>query len=177
MRITVALLLAFALCAGAQARMYQWVNPANGRVQLAGQPPGWYRGADVGPRVLVFENGTLVDDTALPVGEAQRQELRAAAFGGAADAADGAVPDGAASVLPDTVEAAADDSLAPAAERADPDIATPPSATADSAAKAAELKALIDAWDERQLEQARALLDLLPEAPPGAAGGAAAAIP
>ena len=55
------------LAAAAEARMYQWTSPASGRVQLAGSPPGWYRGPDAGPRVLVFENGELVDDTAIAV--------------------------------------------------------------------------------------------------------------
>ena len=64
----------------AAARMYQWVSPATGRVQLSGEPPAWYRAARDGPRVWVFENGSLVDDTAIALPRGQREELREAAF-------------------------------------------------------------------------------------------------
>jgi len=64
----------------AQARMYQWVNPWSRSPQLSGTPPSWYRSAEGGPRVQVFENGNLVDDTAIPLPRAQAQELRDAAF-------------------------------------------------------------------------------------------------
>lgn len=71
------LLLAPAL---ADARMYQWVSPSSGSVQLSGQPPPWYRAAHGGPRVRVFDNGNLVDDTAIVLPRSQREELREAAF-------------------------------------------------------------------------------------------------
>ena len=72
---------AFAVAASpAAARMYQWVSPATGRVQLSGEPPAWYRAARDGPRVWVFENGSLVDDTAIALPRGQREELREAAF-------------------------------------------------------------------------------------------------
>ncbi len=64
----------------AAARMYQWVSPATGRMQLSGEPPAWYRAARDGPRVWVFENGSLVDDTAIALPRGQREELREAAF-------------------------------------------------------------------------------------------------
>jgi hypothetical protein len=64
----------------ADARMYQWVSPGTGAVRLSGQPPPWYRGARDGPRVRVFDNGNLVDDTAIALPRAQREELREAAF-------------------------------------------------------------------------------------------------
>lgn len=76
-----ALLLASAFVpALADARMYQWVSPGSGAVQLSGQPPPWYRSARDGPRVRVFDNGNLVDDTAIALPRAQREELREAAF-------------------------------------------------------------------------------------------------
>ncbi len=56
--------------------MYQWINPETGRTQLSGKAPPWYRSESGGPRVLVFENNRLVDDTAIPVDEEQRLELR-----------------------------------------------------------------------------------------------------
>lgn len=152
----VAVVLGLILAAPAAARMYQWVSPGSGRVQLAGSAPAWYRGLTVGPRVLVFENGELIDDTALTVSELQRVELRAAAFG----ADDPAAPS-------PTAQAALESELDQAALAVDPPITAPaarePAPPAQDVAKAAELKAMIDAWDQGQLDQARALLDLLPE--------------
>lgn len=58
------------------ARMYQWVDPISGRTQLSGNPPAWYRSGDDAPRVFVFENGQLIDDTGVAVEEAQRLQLR-----------------------------------------------------------------------------------------------------
>ncbi len=60
--------------------MYQWTSPDTGTTQLSGTPPAWYRGAEQGPRVYVFERGQLVDDTARPVTEEQRLSLRRQAF-------------------------------------------------------------------------------------------------
>jgi hypothetical protein len=64
----------------ALARMYQWVSPETGGVQLSGDPPAWYRSGYDGPRVWVFEDGRLVDDTAIAVPRTQREALRDAAF-------------------------------------------------------------------------------------------------
>lgn len=58
------------------ARMYQWVDPASGRTQLSGTPPAWYRSGGDNPRVFVFENGHLVDDTGIAVKDAERRRLR-----------------------------------------------------------------------------------------------------
>lgn len=58
------------------ARMYQWTDPVSGRTQLSGNPPAWYRSGDDAPRVFVFENGQLIDDTGVAVEEAQRLQLR-----------------------------------------------------------------------------------------------------
>ena len=68
-----------------EAQMYQWVNPRTGTVQLSGAPPSWYRGAQEGPRVLVFDQGRVVDDTAISVPARRRRELREAAFQAAID--------------------------------------------------------------------------------------------
>ena len=58
------------------ARMYQWVDPVSGTTQLSGTPPTWYRSGQDAPRVFVFEQGQLVDDTGMTVGEGQRRQLR-----------------------------------------------------------------------------------------------------
>jgi|SaaInlStandDraft_2_1057019.scaffolds.fasta_scaffold106092_2 hypothetical protein len=62
------------------ARMYQWHEGANGTVQLSGEPPSWYRSGRVGPRVLVFDGGFLVDDTSIDVSVLRRVALRKHAF-------------------------------------------------------------------------------------------------
>lgn len=58
------------------ARMYQWTEPATGITQLSGKPPPWYRSAAGGPRVFVFENGRVIDDTGIQVSDTERQQLR-----------------------------------------------------------------------------------------------------
>ena len=65
---------------GAQARLYQWRNPATGLTQMSGPPPSWYRGKLTAPRVLVYDDGALVDDTALRVSDEHAIALRQAAF-------------------------------------------------------------------------------------------------
>ncbi len=141
--------------------MYQWESTASGRVQLSGSAPPWYRSATQGPRVRVFENGQLIDDTSRAVEESKRLELREQALGiSAAPAIDAAQ-------LPSSDE---DTGQAPGTAHPTPRIAerataapTPPvSRPVREAAKASQLKALIDAWDAQQLEQARSLLDLVP---------------
>jgi len=72
--------LVSALASPAAARMYQWVSPASGSMQLSGEPPAWYRSGQEGPRVWVFENGNLIDDTGIALPRPQRDELREAAF-------------------------------------------------------------------------------------------------
>ena len=64
----------------AEARMYQWVEPGVETTQLSGKPPAWYRSVDGGPRVFVFENGRLIDDTAIDVSDEVRQRMRKEAF-------------------------------------------------------------------------------------------------
>lgn len=64
----------------ADARMYQWVEPGVETTQLSGKPPTWYRSSVGGPRVFVFENGRLIDDTAVQVSDEVRQRMREEAF-------------------------------------------------------------------------------------------------
>lgn len=58
------------------ARMYQWTDPDNGTTQLSGKPPVWYRNGKDGPRVFVFENGKIIDDTGISVPDTERESLR-----------------------------------------------------------------------------------------------------
>ncbi len=78
MRIVLILLLSVASIA--EARMYQWTEPGVDTTQLSGKPPAWYRSAGGGPRVFVFENGRLIDDTAVAVSNEVRQRMRQQAF-------------------------------------------------------------------------------------------------
>ena len=79
-RLLITLVSILILTGAAEARMYQWTNPASGTVQLSGTALSWYRSFEKRPRVFVFENGELIDDTAVQVAETQRLQLRAAAF-------------------------------------------------------------------------------------------------
>lgn len=60
--------------------MYQWLDAESGSTQLSGKPPVWYRGTVSGPRVFVFDNGRLIDDTGIAVDDDVRQQLRQKAF-------------------------------------------------------------------------------------------------
>jgi len=60
----------------AYARMYQWVDPDTGTTQLSGKPPSWYRSTTNGPRVFVFENGRLIDDTGISASAEENERLR-----------------------------------------------------------------------------------------------------
>lgn len=156
--------------------MYQWVNPQTGRTQMSGKPPAWYRSDKPGPRVFVFENGRLIDDTARAVGIEERAALRASAFAQtpAATGPQAAAPEGE-SATPGTTEAGPGRSVlergfgeAGTAEATAP--AEPPDATI------ARLKSIIDAWEQQQTAEARRLLEeksvVAPIQPP-AAGAAA----
>jgi hypothetical protein len=146
--------------APAAARMYQWQNPATGTTQLSGTPPAWYRGADHGPRVFVFENNQLIDDTGIAVSAAQAGTLRAEAFGAAAVsmARDDAPASEPSRAPTRPAVAALPATPAPATENS----AAAPTVNASTASRASALKALIDAWDQHQLDQARSLLDMMP---------------
>jgi len=80
LRIIPILLLVLGVSPGSQARMYQWTNPASQQTQLSGSPPAWYRSEAGGPRVRVFEQGNLIDDTRIALPPSQRDDLRDAAF-------------------------------------------------------------------------------------------------
>ena len=58
------------------ARMYLWVDPDSNTTQLSGKPPMWYRSKDGGYRVLVFENGRLIDDTGIVASDEESERLR-----------------------------------------------------------------------------------------------------
>ncbi len=129
----------------AWARMYQWVDPRSGTVQLSGSPPAWYRGTQAGPRVFVFENGRLVDDTARAVEPDEAAALRAGAFGAA---------------VPATATLSPHSPLrAPMFEAPAPAAASPAPEDDSTSAQIAEFKALLEAYDQSQAAAARDALD------------------
>ena len=147
----------------ADARMYQWEQPQSGRIQLSGHAPAWYRSAHAGPRVLVFDNGKLIDDTSVNVGEVQRQWLREQALGTAAidETATSESPDQESSLqqaLTEAAKAGVDiEELASAAKQE----AAQESASVDGGLeeKVNELKALLSRWDAARTTNARAVMN------------------
>ena len=80
LNISIAVIAISVLSGTVEARMYQWVSADSGLTQLSGKPPSWYRSDKIGPRVFVFENGSLVDDTAVVVERRQQIALRMQTF-------------------------------------------------------------------------------------------------
>ena len=147
--------------------MYQWEQPRSGRIQLSGHAPAWYRGVHAGPRVLVFDNGKLIDDTAVEVSEVQRQWLREQALG--AEASDKPI-DGIATLEPANETASLQIALTEAA-KAGIDIEELATATRQEIEQQAEssdagledkvneLKALLSRWDAARTTEARAIVN------------------
>lgn len=171
-RIITILALGAILTGVAEARMFQWTNPGSGKVQLSGTPPAWYRGTQPGPRVLVFENGELIDDTSVEVPEHQRIYLRDIAFGEHAAELNAEVADRGVDDLKAALDKAHEQGVDVAAVTEQYNQAPPPRSEPgdgenieDIEDKVAALKSLIDVWDQQQLDQARSLLELLPDEP------------
>jgi len=156
--IALAAILTGTLCIhDAQARMYQWANPGSGTVQLSGSPPPWYRSTVAGPRVLVFDNGQLVDDTAVSVADDRRLALRANAFGDS-DPATASVTRGDSAAATSTDDAADRiDGAAPGTVLEDEQLSEIES-RASVEQTVAELKSLLDAWDMQRLQEAKAMM-------------------
>lgn len=175
---TLLLLLTLLLAAPVQARMYQWVSPQSGITQLSGTPPPWYRSGTPGPRVFVFEDGRIIDDTAIKVTPAERERLHEQAFrqadelAKAAPAAPAQQPEAASSAPHETAAEAPGESAQQSAEEAEAEAAAEPPApdagTAQSVGKTnaastqstiERLKAIIANWDKKQTEHAKDVLE------------------
>lgn len=74
------IVLLVTLVGPASARMYQWIDPVTGSGQMYGKPPAWCRSDWNGPRIRVFDNGTIVDDISILVFDDEMQALRQEAF-------------------------------------------------------------------------------------------------
>lgn len=144
--------MALVMISAVGARMYQWVDPQSGHTQMAGAPPAWYRSGQPGPRVFVFENGQIIDDTRVAVSEEQRQALREQAFKNAApviNAAEAASGNATPSEPGADTPAAGGETGTAAATRAAP---TSPAVTTTpqnvSPEVLAKLKAALERWDQ-----------------------------
>ena len=136
------------------ARMYQWVDPGTGTTHWSGRPPAWYRGSQRGPRVLVFDGGRLIDDTARRVPDAERDVLRTQAFAPDPEAATptaDAPAEGVDAEPPFPIDAAGPN----AAPVEDPKIGAEVPLPGVDHATIERLKAIIGEWDRRQTEEAK----------------------
>lgn len=171
------------LCCSTQAaaRMYQWVDPSTGITQLSGKPPPWYRSGVGGPRVFVFEQGRIIDDTGIKVPATDRELLRQQAL---LDARQNTGKGG--KVLRDVGRAQAarkqEGSKQPSAKKtkpsgpsSEPDTGSrPPSkerpaVTPPPTAQEKAMKAVISRWEKSRADQARKIVGAegaAPDAPP-----------
>jgi hypothetical protein len=169
--LTALVVLAAFAARPAEARMYQWVNTQTGRTQMSGKPPSWYRSDQPGPRIFVFDNGRLVDDTSRTVSFEERANLRATAF--AISASEEAAALRAAEAKGKAALAAnakpGEESSRNALERGFED----KNATSTKAAETpdttiARLKSIISAWEDQQTTEAKRVLEKSALVPPAA---------
>jgi hypothetical protein len=152
-RTCIVFLMALLMISAVQARMYQWVDPRTRHTQMSGVPPAWYRSGQPGPRVFVFENGQIIDDTLVAVSEDKRQALREQAFKNsvpAITAPETATGDNATSAEPDAdMPAAAAEPGAASMSGAVPTPATDnPTPKNVSPEVLAKLKEALERWDQ-----------------------------
>lgn len=158
----------------ADARMYQWLDPDTKITQLSGKPPSWYRSDTPGPRVIVFDNGKVIDDTSIQVSDQERVRLRSDAL--AVVAADREkerqklLEQEAMKAQQEAMRKAEADSKAQNAPQAAA-AENKPEKTAEPVAKNEEdtvekMKALIDTWEKQQSEKARETLGADPNSLP-----------
>lgn len=161
-RVLVSIGVVLLSIAPATARLYQWRSATTGSTQLSGLPPAWYRSGEQGPRVFVFENNQLVDDTGIAVSIEQREALRREAFDQPGATAQAPAQTPAPPVHPVDIATPSAPAVAPPAAPVSAPVSPAPRQQIDTPDKAAALKSLIDAWDQSQLDQARSLLEMLP---------------
>lgn len=167
----------------ALARMYQWTDPKTGITQLAGMPPPWYRSERGGPRVLVFENGRIIDDTSIKVPDAKRMQLREQALVQASGNKDQATKQlqstaqlgaefGSSETSPEQPSQKQLPERKPAAAKPPERPTAPPAPTAGAnkpaAPTAEQMRQLIQRWEAAQEENARRQANI--ESAPPASG-------
>ncbi len=145
------------------ARMYQWVDPGTGTTQWSGRPPAWYRGSQRGPRVLVFDGGRLIDDTARRVPDAERDMLRTQAFAPQPEA-----PTPTADAPAEGVDSEPSSPIDAAGPKGAPVKGPEVPLPGVDQATIERLKAIIGEWDRRQTEEAKRFLEGQAVGAPGA---------
>ena len=164
MRLPLLFLILIVASPEALARMYQWDDPDTGTPQLSGKPPYWYRSDETGPRVFVIDEGHVVDDTAVQVPDAQRRQLREAAFLRAEhdEAQFKAKLEEAErlkvqrDVKREEAVAAEQSVAAPVKEAPPPEVKAAPEP--DAAAKADSMRALVEEWEKIREETAKKVI-------------------
>lgn len=164
MKWLVAFCLALLACQ-VDARMYQWVSPQSHATQLSGKPPPWYRGPHGGPRVIVFENGQVIDDTAIEVSQEHRESLRGVAFGLLAEELVEKQEKRAelATKLKEMAESDYLDELLQEEEPPAPIGVPEPPRELEILSTVEQLKAVIDAWDRFRTQRAKRIVADEPE--------------
>ncbi len=168
-RYLVIVLSALGATAASAERMYQWVDPDTGTTQLSGKPPVWYRSAEAGPRVFVFDKDRVVDDTGIKLSETERDRLRQEALIDAEAQRDAArekllqakrlkaameqQQQAVAETEAGIAEAAAAEAEPETAEPAAP--LSPEVPTAAEGMSVEDMRALISAWEQQQTQQAK----------------------
>jgi len=160
-----------------QARMYQWVDPETDTPQLSGTPPTWYRSAEGGPRVIVFDRGQVIDDTGIRVQNPERERLRRDAFIQAEQDRETAKEKLLQAEQMKAVlgkkrgdsDASAQEELPVAAPSPGPAPRGADSGSADAGPTPEQLRALIEQWEQARTQNARSMLNGGPAPPPAAA--------
>jgi hypothetical protein len=152
--------------ANTSARMYQWIDPDSGSTQLSGSPPMWYRSAEGGPRVFVFDKSKVVDDTGINVSDEKREQLRQQAFLRAEEDKAGArekllqAKNQNATLLQKTkMEDAAQERSEPIEEITPPlPIEEAPQVTVEEDSTQQQMKEIIEVWEKVKTEKAKGVL-------------------
>ncbi len=162
MKKTLLFALLLPLSSVAVARMYQWVDPDTGTTQLSGKPPSWYRSEENGPRIIVYDNGRVVDDTAIKLSPSDSEDLRQEAMI--------SVETDRQAALEKLQQARQQKALLEFQGRGDEPIevipqpiveraATEPSTPVDTGPTAEELRALIDQYEQMKTQDAKQLVE------------------
>lgn len=155
------LVISLLLSTSAEARMYQWTDPDTGTTQLSGKPPVWYRATTDGPRVIVFENGKIIDDTSISISDDQRESLRQQALLKAEEDRNNAIRKAQeAEEMKARINLGSEEQPPPVSEEATTEIPEQPvQAEAQNQdldeMKAEQMRALITEWEQQMTEQAK----------------------
>ena len=155
-----------------EARMYQWTDPDTGTTQLSGKPPAWYRSQQDGPRIFVFDKNRLIDDTAIEVSPAEREELRRQAFlkaeqdRAAAREKARAAEELKASLKQDMADAeeqlpeVPEETPEAAVQQQEAEQPEPDVAAVDDESTLQEMRELIREWEEQRVQEAKRKLEM-----------------